>query len=133
VPNFFRYLHYRLYAWGLATWGEKDMPQWNALIGVTFLMLANLSLIGLAFHFAGFPVFLREKTPRLEILLIAGAVFLVNYFLMLHKEQYLKTAKKYADEPEKLRTRHAFLLWIYALTSIALPFCVGFLYYQLTK
>ena len=33
--RFYRYLYYMLYSWNLKTWGENDVPEWNALFGVS--------------------------------------------------------------------------------------------------
>src|SRR6476661_2690546 len=38
----FTYLYYRIYAWNVRTWGESDVPQFNALFGVSFLVFLNI-------------------------------------------------------------------------------------------
>ncbi|MDG5800164.1 hypothetical protein QA597_07370 [Marinilabiliaceae bacterium ANBcel2] len=57
MMKIYRYLYYRLYSWNLKTWGEKDLPQWNALFGVSFMMFLNLGLLGFLLQLLGVNIF----------------------------------------------------------------------------
>jgi hypothetical protein len=37
----YRHIYYSLYAWGLRTHGARDMPQYNAMIGLSAAALMN--------------------------------------------------------------------------------------------
>jgi DMSO reductase anchor subunit len=116
----FRYLYYRLYSWNLKTWGENDLPQWNALFGVSFMMFLNLGLVGLLLQAFGMNIFQRDELPKKELIVIMIVLFILNYFLFIHKGNYLTIAKELKKETLKIRKANTFLLWLYVVLSLAL-------------
>lgn len=120
MMKLYRYLYYRLYSWNLKTWGEKDLPQWNALLGVSFMMFLNLGLLGLLLQLLGVNIFLRDELPKKEIVIIMLSLFVVNYFLFIHKGNYRSIVKELKKEtPEKRRT-NTMLIWLYVILSFIL-------------
>jgi len=116
----YRYLYYRLYSWNLKTWGEKDLPQWNALFGVSFMMFSNLCLAGLLLQALGFNIFLRNELPKLEIGIIMLFLYIVNYFQFIDKGNYRLITKELKKESQKKRRTNTILLLIYVILSFAL-------------
>jgi len=116
----FRYLYYRLYSWNLKTWGENDLPQWNALFGVSFMMFLNLGLFGLLLQLFGVNIFLRNELPKKELVIIMLGLFVLNYFLFIHKGNYRSITKELKKESPQKRRTNTFLLWIYVILSFAL-------------
>jgi len=116
----FRYLYYRLYSWNLKTWGENDLPQWNALFGVSFMMFLNLGLLGLLLQLLGVNIFLCNELPKKELIIIMLSLFVLNYFLFVHKGNYRSISKELKKESPKKRKTNTFLLWTYVILSFAL-------------
>jgi hypothetical protein len=115
----YRYLYYRLYSWNLKTWGEKDLPQWNALFGVSFMMFLNLGLFGLLLQFLGVNIFLRDELPKNEIVIIMLGFFVLNYFLFIYKDYYKSIENEFKKEPHRKRNVNTILIWLYTILSFA--------------
>ncbi len=62
--GFYKYLYFRIYSWNLKKWGENDMPEWNAVLGVSFTMFINLFVLVLLFQFVGIAVALWQKESK---------------------------------------------------------------------
>lgn len=120
MMNIYRYLYYRLYSWNLKTWGEKDIPQWNALFGVSFMMFLNLGLLGLLLQLLGVNIFLRDELPKKELVIIMISLFVLNYFLFVHKGNYRSIVKELKKEPPEKRRANTILIWLYVILSFAL-------------
>lgn len=116
----YRYLYYRLYSWNLKTWGEKDIPLWNALFGVSFMMFLNLGLLGLLLQLLGVNIFLRNELPKKELVIIMISLFVLNYFLFVHKGNYRSIVKELKKEPPEKRRANTILIWLYVILSFAL-------------
>jgi hypothetical protein len=116
----FKYLYYRLYTWNLKTWGESDLPQWNALLGVSFMMFLNLCLFGMLFQFLGLKIFLRDEIPKIEITLVMLGLFVLNYFLFIYQKKYQGFVKEIPKETLKRRRRNTVLIWLYVILSFSL-------------
>jgi hypothetical protein len=131
IPRIYTYLYYRLYAWNLRTWGQSDGPQYNALYGVSFMMLINLALVGILLLLVGVGHFSGE-VPMVETLTAAFAILGLNYFRLVRGRRYETIAKSYDGEPNETRFRNAVLLWVYAVASMVLPLVLFMLYKKLT-
>lgn len=112
----YRFLYYRLYNWNLKTWGKKDLPQWNALFGVSFMMFVNLGIIAGILDILGLKIFV-EDTPKKEIAFALLALLTANYFWLVHNGKYKQIAKEFNKEPKDKRTRNIILLWLYVVAS----------------
>lgn len=122
----YKYLYYRLYSWNLKQWGKRDDPQWNALLGVSFMMFINLISISLVLELLGYDVFLIESLPKIGIVTIALLILFFNYFLYVHKGKFKIIGKEFSKESKKNKRINALLLWIYVISSFLLNF--GILY-----
>lgn len=115
--TFFKYLFYRLYSWNLKKWGKNDIPHWNALFGVSFMMFLNIGLIGLLLQLFGIKIFLREKLPKIEIVLIMVSIYIINYFLLINKNKYKLIVAEFKNEDLKDRRIKTIVLWLYLILS----------------
>lgn len=123
IYHWYQYLYYRLYWWNLKTWGESDMPQYNALLGVTFLVYLNLfALIVFFGEMIGANVVNSIGNIYIAIVGVIGCT--MNYFLFLYQKQYLQIAEKFSGESVKERRMKALLLWCYVVLSFILPFAL---------
>lgn len=124
--DLYKYLYYRLYLWNLKTWGEKDLPQWNALFGVSFMMFINIGIIAGIIDIFGLNIFI-EDTPKIEILVFGFLILFINYFWLVHNRKYKKIAKQYNKESKNIRSRNTLLLWLYVLLSFVIVSVVAIL------
>jgi len=120
MMKLYRYLYYRLYSWNMKAWGESDLPQYNAMLGVSFMMILNFGIIaGILDMFGVFNIFI-EKTPKKELILFFLIVTVLNYFWLVHNGKYKQIAKEYKNEPKNKRLRNALLLWLYVVMSLVI-------------
>lgn len=117
--RFFKYLYYRLYTWNLKTWGENDGPQWNAAIGVSFMMILNIGILAAIIDIIGIDI-IKKKVPKIELIILTLSVFLINYFYLVHKGKYKKIASEFKDESKSQRLRMTFVLWLYLFFSFGI-------------
>lgn len=117
MMKIYKYLYYRLYSWNLEKFGEKDLPQWNALFGVSFMMFLNLSLLGLLLQLFGVNIFLFNELPKKEIAIIMLSLFVVNYFIFIYKSNYRSMIKVLKKESIEKRKENTILIWLYVLLS----------------
>ena len=114
----YKYLYYRLYAWNLKTWGLQDIPQWNALLGVSAMIFLNLFTIAGVLDILGTNII--DNLSKNEIIVIINIILVINYFWLVHNGRYKRIAEKYKDEPKNKRLRNAILLWLYVIMSFVI-------------
>lgn len=125
----YKYLYYRLYSWNLKTWGENDAPQWNALIGVSFMMLLNLSTIGIALQFFKLTdFFIRDEIPKTELIFLMVGIGVFNFFQFIHHGKYEEISKEYEKEEPRKKSHNTVYLWLYTFGSFALFAGLAILY-----
>jgi hypothetical protein len=121
----FTYLYYRIYAWNLRTWGESDIPQFNALFGVSFLVFLNILSVLTAIDVSvGRHV---VSLPRPVEMGLALCPMAAGYFVLVHKGKYRQIAKRFADETP-VQSKRRFLI---CLAYAALTFVIFFWLVQL--
>lgn len=86
--SLYKYLYYRLYSWNLKTWGESNLPHWNALFGVSFMMFLNLSTMILSLGFFGINFWFVDPVPKKEIVTIMVVIGAINFFQFIYNEKY---------------------------------------------
>ncbi|MEE4258118.1 MAG: hypothetical protein V2I62_00025 [Bacteroidales bacterium] len=103
----------------MRAWGKNDVPHWNALFGVSFMMSLNLGIIAGVIDIIGLPIF-KEKTPIIEILIFSFTVLVLNYFWLVYKNRYKKIYRKFKNESKNQRFRNTILLWLYVVMSFVI-------------
>ncbi|MDC1068112.1 hypothetical protein OAQ99_03015 [Candidatus Kapabacteria bacterium] len=120
ILNFYRYLFYRLYSWNLKTWGMVDGPHWNATIGISFMMLANITPLLLIIQLIG-PKIFQEDKPVFVLFVIWSSTYLANYLWLVRGGKYLEWTKEYDKEDKTTRTKNTLYLFFYLIASLAVP------------
>jgi hypothetical protein len=118
----YKYLYYRLYTWNLRIWGEKDLPQWNAMFGVSFMMFMNICTIGFLLEVFGFIKIFDRQIPKIIVIIVMLIIFIVNYFQYIHNRGYNTITAEYKNEAVKRKKWNILLIWGYALLSFILCF-----------
>ncbi len=126
MMRLYKYLYYRLYSWNLKTWGKKDLPQFNALFGVSFMMYLNIGILAGIIDILGIRIFV-EETPKKEIIVFGFIILIVNYFWLVNRGKYIRIAHKFKKEPKKKRLRNALLLWLYVVFSFIIVSLIAIL------
>ena len=120
----YKYLFFRIYSWNLKKWGEKDLPQYNAMLGVSFLTMMNFFTICIIIdNLFGTKLFLFLINPESKAIIISLLWLILNYRLLLYKKIYKKIKQEF--ECVKDKSRGAFLIWIYILFSFAFAIFVA--------
>jgi len=121
-----RYLYFRIYAWNLRAHGSRDYPQYNALLGTSFLMLLNALSVPLLVEALGISVVETSGFRPLAVSLIPF-VFFFHYMLLFRGRRYEQIAKEFQGESEESRRRGTLLVWTYILLSFATFFGLAFM------
>ncbi len=105
------------------------MPQWNATLGVSFMMFFNLFVLGLLLQYVGIIVVVGggEPIPKMTVLYILSGFYGLNYFLFMHTDKYKSITKELKKESTKKRRKNTILLWLYTILSFLLPVLLAFL------
>lgn len=121
----YKYLFYRLYIWNLKKWGKEDVPQWNALLGVTFMMYANiLTILHVFLQFFDINIFILEQTPKKEIVILFVSLIVINFFIFIFRNKYLSIVSELKAESKKKKQINLIFLWLYVILSFTLPIVI---------
>ena len=127
----YKYLYYRFYEWLLKTWGSQDIPQWSALLQVSFLMFVNLATIVLLSDILGITNIFNNSISNNEIFVVGNIILIINYFWLMYNGKYKRIAEEYKDEPKNKRLRNALLLWLFVIMSFVVPYFLAVFYKKL--
>jgi divalent metal cation (Fe/Co/Zn/Cd) transporter len=120
ILQLYKYLFYRLYSWNLKKWGPGVGPEYNALLGVTFMMGANILFFAILLQMTGIMEIFVKPTPNLKIVIFGTIVCTINYFWFIYKRKYYKIIKSYENETQENRLRNLIYLWIYFVLSMGI-------------
>jgi len=116
-----KYLYYRIYDWNLRAWGESDLPQYNAIIGISFFIWLNLITVVIAIEALIKSEYL-VSIPNSEY--YAGAILLtlilMNCFLLVRNGKYLTIAEEFKKENPSQKRKRLILIWLYIVGSFVL-------------
>ena len=119
MMKFYKYLYYRLYTWNLKKWGERDLPQFNALFGVSFMIILNIGILVGILDLFGFN-FIRDETPKVGIVILGFLILGLNYFWLVKNEKYKRITKEFEMESKNKRLRNTLFLWLYLILSFVI-------------
>lgn len=84
------------------------------------MMFLNLGLLGLLLQLLGVNVFLRDELPKRELVIIMISLFVLNYFLFVHKGNFRSIEKELKKESPEKRWANTILIWLYVILSFVL-------------
>lgn len=121
----YTYIYYRIYAANLRVAGESDLPQWNAMFGVSALLFMNVVTVvsPIDFIWNSRVIF---NAPLWHGLLLLAVIGFCSYLGLIRRERYIGIADGFSKESSIERKRHTWFCWIYASVSVISPFVVGF-------
>ena len=116
----YKYLYYRIYSWNLRKWGEIDVPQFNALLGVTFLVYLNIITLLIAIQLiCRFRILEQIKLSKIHAIVGIIAIGLINYFIFLYNSKYKQLAKQFKKKTEIEKKRRFLCCSIYVVFTFA--------------
>lgn len=104
-------------------WGENDMPQYNAMFGVTLLLFLNLISIPTVIEAGtGRRLITLPELPQTTLLVIVTGFMVPHYLLLVHRDKYKEIVKQFNREKEKERRRGSLFVWAYIVLTVAALF-----------
>jgi hypothetical protein len=123
--NIYKQLYFRIYDWNLKRWGSKDSPEFNALFGVSFIMVSNIFTILSIVDFLIIDIpNLFDVVPEHLIILLSLTVLLFNYFWLVYKKKYKRIINYYLNENKKMKIVKILYLWVFVILSIIIPIII---------
>ena len=117
----YRYLFFRIYRWGLRVHGPEDVPEFNAILGLSVLAVMNVLNILMAAELAsgrGRPIEISKF-----ITIVVGTAFLLLHFVYLVRGGRVEQiCKEFEDQPPT--TTATFFTWAYPLASFVFFFAL---------
>lgn|ERR1035437_2075537 len=121
----YKYLYYRIYSWNLRTWGESDLPRFNALIAVSFLIVLNFYIaMGFIGNVLGTDIFTAIRWDNIDVVVLGTLVGAVSYFILIRNDNYKEIVKQFEKEERNMRIRNLILCVAYVTASFVLFFCM---------
>lgn len=114
----YKYVFYWLYTWQRKLWGDNDLPEYNAILGMSlsFNMIIYLIIILLELTF-GIKVPIN-KVEKPAILFSGFIILLIHYFLFIYKRKYVQIDKELNNENAQERRKKGLLVLLYIFGSI---------------
>lgn len=118
--KFYQYTFYWLYTWQKKLWGESDLPEFTAIIGMSMSLLALIgSLFGILIIFFEIPP-IEQLISKLELLILTGIILIVHYLIFIRGGTYVKLEETFKVESKKIRRKRGRFVVIYIFGSISL-------------
>jgi hypothetical protein len=127
TSSFYKSMYVSFYRWSFKNFGQGNLPRFNSLFGVNFLMiilLTNLMLIAELCLKSGW--FKVNPTSGMVILLAAVGALLLNYFVLLNNKRFNKLNIAF----EKLGKKNENIWSVMVLTTVIVS--CGFLLFVTT-
>lgn len=124
------YLFYRLYDFGLKRFGEADIPEYNAVLGISLLSYMNLiSVFSSIEAITGIRIFNLPEISILQFALFFTPFICIHYFLLVVGGKHKKIRKQFVSESDSLRTKHSLYIFLYIVSTIIILFLSWYFVY----
>lgn len=108
-----------LYLWGLRRHGAADGPQYNAVIGLSFLMLINLTCVAHILERWGVHGWKVSSIPEWLFPATLVIIGVLHYLWILRGSRYAEVARK-VQENDTLKGRAEIATVLYGVASLGL-------------
>ena len=116
----YKYIYYWLYTWNRGLWGESDVPEFNAVLGMSLSFVCNmLSLSVLIDVILGVQV-IPDEISKVKLIIPLLSIMAIHYFAFMHKGKYIEIEKEFKAESKKERRRKGILVLLYTFGSMVL-------------
>lgn len=115
----YKYIYYWLYTWNKGLWGENDIPEFNAIIGMSLsLCCCYGSLAVIVDLISGISI--MPEVSEVYIGAFALVFLYVHYLCLVRGGKYKKIENEFKSESKRERKRKGIWVLLYAFGSIAL-------------
>jgi len=102
----------------------NDMPEFNAYLLISLLLIANLwTLVIIVSYLLKLDLKTVSGDAKVIGIVIGLSVMVPNYFLLFANRKEI--TEKYDQLPQKRRTKAMITFWVYSIVSIPLLFILG--------
>lgn len=127
----YKYL-YKYYLWLFYKWRPYDIPEWNSVFAIGFLIMPNIVLI----------LFFLGKIIDQKVMTLVGYVIvpyyllfvITNYFLFIRNKHYEMLLKEVMLTGERERKKGLIIVILLAVEALSIPWLLlatnGFGYYK---
>ena len=123
MVEFYKRFYCRLYSWNLRTWGESDVPEYNAVFGLSALGVVNLyNLMFLVNYAIGFDLFSKFSWSVGHAIGAFTILVLINYFIFIRNQQFKSMTVEFKKLSEEAGRRHSVLSLFFTAVSLLLFF-----------
>ena len=124
--KFYQYIYYRIYKWNLRNSGINDLPQYNAMFGLSFLIFFNIYIVPeLIQSLTGFWISFEKDEYKIVVAIFAVIIFIINYFAFVKNRKYLKLVEKFKDETPAESRRGTIMIIVYIFLSFLTPIIIA--------
>jgi hypothetical protein len=115
----YRFIFFRIYQWGRRVHGLRDLPEYNAILGLSMLATMNVFSIVMAAELASGRGATSENAKFIAV--AVWAAFLVLHFVyLLRGGRVEQICEEFNDLPST--STATFAAWAYPLASLVLFF-----------
>ena len=114
----YKYTYYWIYTWQKKLWGEAELPQYNAILGMGLSFSAILGSIVIIINIITNVMIISTNIPKIKVLVFGYSILVVHYFLFVHKGKYKKIEQEFKDESIEERKRKGRWVLLYAFGSL---------------
>ena len=123
----YQYVYYRIYKWNLRTWGKSDVPEFNAVLGMSAAVFFNIFTIIILYNFVSGKYISLDWIEPSFVLIFAFSLVSLNYLMFMYKKRYELLEEKFGNELKAKKRRNGWIVVIYIVGSPTLPFLLMFL------
>ena len=123
IQKFYYYLYYRIYS----TWKKNksyDVAFTSAMVLSSLVLINIICVISLIRIFFLSITFI---TGKYIITILGLANVLINYFLFVHKNKFLKIEKRFQDETYNQKNARSVYIYLYVTLTFVFIFIVAML------
>ena len=124
----YRYIYYRIYAWQLETWGEKEKPHDKGVLGIALLTFFNvLTLLAVLQCITGIEFTEIGAWPVEYLVVLILCHTAVHYYILFSKKRYKHIIAEYSQKNKAYHRRYTKWVVAYVVGSPILLLLSGLL------
>jgi hypothetical protein len=114
----YRYIYYRVSSLNLGTFGQADLSQFNACMGLAIFAVVNLLSLLVVTDVT------RGLVSKPIVLALIAASFAAHHLYFVKSGRCLHLSEEFAENAPFSGRAGLAVVWLYAVGSLALFFCI---------